>query len=128
VRNGRWEQKVEELIKSYEIDSEFDARWWEENSWKKEVEDKVKEKEERRWRIEIESKPKLRTYVRLDVKLGLKRYLDLEDSWVRRRIARLRAGTVQLRVETGRWIGESLEERVCKSVEKLKMNIIYCGM
>ena len=77
-----------------------------------EVEKKVREEEKRRWRVEIESKPKLRTYLKLGPDFEYQCYLDLEDGWVRRRLARLRAGTVQLRVETGRWVGESLEERV----------------
>jgi len=112
VREGKWEEKVRDLLEEYGLDG-YDVGVCREDVWKTLVARSVAEEEERRWRAIVESKSKLRTYQRLKKSYGFERYLDLEDGWVRRRIARLRAGTVELRVETGRWKGESVEERVC---------------
>ncbi len=74
----------------------------------------VQQAEERRWRRGVELKPKLRTYRGVKARLEYERYLDINDRWVRKAITRLRGGTNELRVETGRWAGEKLEDRVCR--------------
>ena len=40
--------------------------------------------------------------------------IDVESKAIRRMLTKLRGGTAELRVETGRWSGLQREERICK--------------
>ena len=40
--------------------------------------------------------------------------IDVESKRIRRMLTKLRGGTAELRVETGRWSGLQREERICK--------------
>ena len=40
--------------------------------------------------------------------------IDVESKGIRRMLTKLRGGTAELRVETGRWSGLQREERICK--------------
>ena len=58
--------------------------------------------------------PKLRTYQQLKFVLEREEYLEtIMDNEQRRRVTALRGGTNSLRIEVGRWKGESLQDRTC---------------
>ena len=40
--------------------------------------------------------------------------IDVESKGIQRMLTKLRVGTAELRVETGRWSGLQKEERICK--------------
>jgi hypothetical protein len=61
----------------------------------------------------MQKKAKLRLYRTLKPDLRREDYLSLPLE-TRRRLTELRSGTHCLRIETGRWQKESVEERVCK--------------
>ncbi len=80
-----------------------------------------------------EKKSKLRLYRKLKDSLVLERYVvELERS-KRRQLTMLRGGTNWLRIERGRWVGESERERVCnvclsQEVEDEKHFLLACPM
>ena len=67
-----------------------------------------------RWLQECAFKPKLRTYVHMKNCYEVEPYINLDLSRpIRSYVAQLRTGTLQLRIETGRYQGLQLEERIC---------------
>lgn len=73
----------------------------------------VRRKEEREWWEGMMKKSKLRLYRKIKDRLVLEDYVVELDRGSRRQLTMLRGGTNHLRIETGRWVGESEEERVC---------------
>ena len=61
-------------------------------------------------------KPKLRTYIKYKKMLKEEEYLKNEDAIGRRMLARIRSGTNNLRIETGRYERprQTEEYRICK--------------
>ena len=93
----------------------------------------VRKKEENEWRENMNKKSKLRLYRKLKNRLVLEDYVVELDRAKRRQITMLRGGTNSLRIETGRWRGESEEERVCDvcmstDVEDEKHFLLHCPM
>ena len=78
------------------------------------AESKMKEAYETVWSNSIEQSPKLRTYRIFKQNLSTERYINLnmlknECSM----LAQLRCGILPLRIETGRYTGEQLDNRMC---------------
>ena len=85
-----------------------------ENDWKSLVKACIQAREEKEWKEEMTKKPKLRVYRNLKFVLEKEEYLEtIAETEERRMVTALRGGTNPLRVETGRWKGEQLEERTC---------------
>ena len=84
------------------------------------------------WEQEMSEKPKLEV-LRMIVDKDCKgRSAQIESKEVRRMVTKLRGGTAQLRIETGRWKGECREERKCKEcsgqeVEDAKHFLLKCA-
>ena len=87
--------------------------------WNKELRDKIGEREEREWKQRMMIKPKLRTYRSLKHTLSFEQYLTHDDRRAREVITRLRGGTNELRIETGRYPNTNrdkplqIHERTC---------------
>ena len=74
----------------------------------------IQAREEKEWLEEMAQLPKLRTYRKLKFVLKKEEYLaTITDREERRRMTALRGGTNPLRIETGRWAGELVEDRTC---------------
>ena len=59
-------------------------------------------------------KPKLRLYRLLKPEFGLEDYLlEIPEYKLRRELARLRSGSSDLALETGRWRDEDVQDRIC---------------
>ena len=85
-----------------------------ENDWKSLIKASIHAREEKEWITEMRKLPKLRTYQQLKFVLEREEYLEtISDSEQRRRVTALRGGTNSLRIEVGRWKGESLQDRTC---------------
>ena len=70
---------------------------------------------EREWQQKINNKPKLRTYIEWKSSFGVEGYIKLNLPKQHRSIlAQLRSGSLPLAIETGRYRGLKLEERICK--------------
>ena len=78
------------------------------------VESKLREYYSNQWKAIIESKPKLRTYTKFKHEFKTENYIILNLSKHERSIiTQFRAGILPLRLETGRYINEPLENRLC---------------
>ena len=80
--------------------------------WLALIKECIRGKEIAIWKAGLEKKPKLRLYRSLKENLKREEYLRLPNEQ-RSLIATMRSGTNGLRVETGRWLGEALENRIC---------------
>ena len=94
---------------------------------------KLLKKKEEEWRERMEKKSKLRLYIQLKSKLVMEEYVSELDRSKRKQLAMLRGGTNYLRIERGRWVGEEVEERVCRvclcdDVEDEKHFLLACPM
>jgi hypothetical protein len=100
----------------------------------------VRKREQARWWREVQSRPILRTYVRLKqpCKLHLESYLTMpHGGWNdlrligRKALTRLRCGTNELRIHTGRFDGTPECDRLCwmcgtPSVEDERHFLLVC--
>ena len=82
--------------------------------WRSMIKEKIRDREETQWKERMQTKPKLRTYSQLKTKL------QFERSYLTREVmTRLRGGTNELRIETGRYAITNrdrpleLNERTC---------------
>ena len=67
------------------------------------------------WQTELVSKPKLRTYIKFKDAIYPEPYVLRINSRLKRSLlAQLRIGILPIRVETGRFRGLTVEERVCE--------------
>ena len=84
--------------------------------WNKIIHVKIQDREQKEWRQRALLKPKLRTYIKYKKILKEEDYLKNEDSIGRRMLARIRSGTNNLRIETGRYERPRQIEkfRICK--------------
>ncbi len=66
------------------------------------------------WRNAVQKKPKLELYNVLKCDYGVEKYLLLNlDKYEKALLSQLRYGIIPLRIETGRYVNETREERVC---------------
>ena len=81
--------------------------------WRSRIKERIREREETQWKESMQTKPKLRTYRQLKTKLQFERtYLTTRDREAREVMTRLRGGTNELRIETGRYAITNREEDV----------------
>jgi len=83
-----------------------------EKTWDKELREKIQEREEKEWRERMNTKPKLRTYRTLKQTLKFEPYLKHDDPQAREIMTRLRGGTNELRIETGRYPNTNRDRRL----------------
>jgi hypothetical protein len=81
--------------------------------WGREVQEKIGAREENEWKERMNTKPKLRTYRTLKQKLTFEeQYLSHPDRQAREVMTRLRGGTNELRIETGRYPNTNRDRRL----------------
>lgn len=127
---GVWREYSDELLQEIELDVD-DMKFYSEKEWRSLITSKVHSREERRWGQGLQAKAKLRTYRTIKSKLKMEPYLKYKNRLARYLTTRLRSGTNFLRVETGRYEKEALEERVCELcnvVEDEKHFLLDCGL
>ena len=66
-----------------------------------------------KWETDLESKPKLSVLREIYDRGYSARCVEVEDKKMRRILTKLRGGTAEFRIETGRWRGLRREDRVC---------------
>ena len=71
-------------------------------TWDKELREKIHAREEKEWLARMQTKPKLRTYRTIKHKLEFEPYLNHDNTYARETMTRLRGGTNELRIETGK--------------------------
>ena len=116
-RNNCWAKYTKKLLLDLELDDYWLKQEIDKNreQWNKLIHDKIQEREQKEWRQRALLKPKLRTYVKYKLILEEEKYLKNEDAIGRRMLARIRSGTNNLRIETGRYEKPKLlqEYRIC---------------
>lgn len=86
------------------------------------------------WSNEILNISKLRTFVIFKTVFGRENYLFLDmPKYLRSTLAQFRCGIIPIRIETGRFQGEPIEERICvfcsnRSVEDEFHFLLYCSL
>ena len=118
-KNCIWGQYTDRILDSLSV-ANNDIKLYDEKGWRRLVTQKMQQKEEMRWHNNMMHKSKLRTYRRFKKKLGLDPYLDFESRGARCVMSRLRSGTNFLRVETGRYEDEKVEDRLCLWCNKVE--------
>ena len=74
----------------------------------------ILEQANEKWKIGVLAKPKLRTYMHLKHNIKSEEYLLTHISRSQRSLlAQLRCGILPLRIETGRYVGEEPNQRLC---------------
>ena len=67
------------------------------------------------WLADIGGIPKLRTYRLYKCSFGCEKYVSLNlEKYERSLLCQFRSGILPLRIETGRYVGETQDERLCK--------------
>ena len=82
------------------------------SEWLALIKDCIRGREIKIWKAGLEEKDKLRVYRSFKADLKREEYLSFPSDQ-RSLLATIRSGTSSLRVETGRWRKEALEERIC---------------
>lgn len=81
--------------------------------WRDTIREKIRAREETQWLARMQNKPKLRTYRQLKTKLHFEHsYLTTRDREAREVMMRLRGGTNELRIETGRYAITNRDRRL----------------
>ena len=74
----------------------------------------------------------MRTYINVKEKLKMEKYIEIPDERGRRSMARLRSGTNDLRIETGRYVKLERDDRRCwfgcEAVEDEEHFLLDCKM
>ena len=81
--------------------------------WEKVIYVNLRAREVHEWKEGLQRKSKLRLHRTLKTDLRRESYLALPIE-SRRKLTEMRSGTHSLRIETGRWEKEPLEQRICK--------------
>jgi hypothetical protein len=81
-------------------------------TWDKELREKIQAREEKEWLARMQTKPKLRTYRTIKHKLKFEPYLNHDNTYARETMTRLRGGTNELRIETGRYPNTNRDRRL----------------
>ena len=79
------------------------------------IEERIYIKENCLWSRRVSRKPKLRTYIKHKKSIKFEEYLTNQEQKGRRQLAKLRSGTNSLRIETGRYDGRQISDRICKT-------------
>ena len=117
LRTGgeNWASHIEKLLRELELEEHWEKQEVEESEskWNAMLKIKLQKREERKWRKKVESMDKLRTYRTIKTELRSEEYLKIDDEEGRKQMARIRSGTNDLRIKTGRHEGLDRDVRKC---------------
>ena len=84
------------------------------------VENHILAKQDSEWREALQNKPKLRTYITLKTNFDTEKYVKKYTCKRERSLfAQLRVGILPLEIETGRYWGIAIEQRLCHFCKSL---------
>ena len=84
----------------------------EEKNWDSTLRAKIHTREEEQWKERSITKPKLRTYNTFKHSLSFEEYLTHDNKHNRQTMTRMRGGTNELRIETGRYANTNRDRRL----------------
>ena len=112
-----WSSRIEALLQGLGLHEYWKSQETGMNikEWETLVRAKIQEREQKVWWNKVLESRKLRTYRLVKNELKMEEYLGNEDDKGRREMAKVRSGTSDLRIETGRHLQEKqkVEERRC---------------
>lgn len=115
-QSNRWCKYTHALMKQLgmeEIWLKAEHTQEEEKKWEGKLKEEIYKKEEKEWKDRLNTKPKLRTYKNLKQTLTFEdSYLSHHDRQAREVMTRLRGGTNELRIETGRYPNTNRDRRL----------------
>ena len=103
---NKWCNNIHTLLKSIDMEDAWHNNELEQSEakqWRSTIKAKIRDREEMQWRDAMQHKAKLRTYRQLKTELRFEEYLMTRDREAREVMTRLRGGTNELRIETGRY-------------------------
>ena len=110
--NGKFSKYIADICNNFNFDEQYTQRVMLDL---KSVRSKAMNDYINEWRDEISNKPKLRTYKLFKQSYGVDPYVKSFLAKRRRSlVAQTRFSILPLRLETGRFVGESVEDRVCQ--------------
>ena len=113
-----WVSYTKDLLISLNLEEEWKNQETGKSTskWNTLIEERIQEREQTEWYQRAVRKPKLRTYIKYKSVLKQEEYLENEDEVGRKMLARIRSGTNNLRIETGRYERPRIpeEHRICK--------------
>ena len=116
-KNNNWSRDVKRILKDIDKFELWDNEGAEINVKQllSHAEEKLMDKVKEQWRKNLNSQSKLRTYrlFKNEYKSDNYVHMNLSKS-IRSKLAKLRSGTLPLRIETGRFERIDVDERVCK--------------
>jgi len=114
-RAGRWCWSVKKNLKSLNLLGSWNSKeTGQGKAWISIAKISFAHREQRDWKARVDLKPKLRLYKIIKTELKRETYLDLNSRWKWKWLARMRSGTSDLRLETGRWEGIPVEKCICR--------------
>ena len=112
LRNNNWCSEIKTIMSRLELDEYFENKLFVNLE---SVKHKTASLYSTNWSNNVTTVPKLRLYVTFKTEVKTEKYLLLNLSRKERSLmARLCCGILPLRIETGRCVGESPDERLCK--------------
>ena len=85
------------------------------------VHERLRLRHSSRWLESMQSKPELRTYATFKKEYETETFIEINLTSQRSYMAQFRCGILPLRMETGRFVGEEIEDRVCNLRNKNKI-------
>ena len=85
------------------------------------VHERLRLRHSSRWLESMQSKPELRTYATFKKEYETETFIEINLTSQRSYMAQFRCGILPLRMETGRFVGEEIEDCVCNLRNKNKI-------
>ncbi len=126
---GHWCQSIRKIFEEIDMCNLFDSC---SPCNIKDCESQLRSKYEIEWERQIKNKSKLRSYVLWKEAFGPEPYVKLNLSRSQRSIlAQIRSGTLPLKIETGRFTGVDVNDRICtlcteNEIESETHFILHC--
>ncbi len=133
-KERNWSTYTEELLKELDLGEHWERQEVRERKkeWNEKIRRRIQTREEAHWWMKVEESAKLRTYRTVKNKLIWEEYLKIDDEKGRKEMAKIRSGTNELRIETGRYEDLREEERQCwfgcDEIEDEEHFLMKCNM
>ena len=133
-KERNWSTYTEELLKELDLGEHWERQEVRERKkeWNEKIRRRIQTREEAHWWRKVEESDKLRTYRTVKTKLIWEEYLKIDDEKGRKEMAKIRSGTNELRIETGRYEDLREEERQCwfgcDEIEDEEHFLMKCSM
>jgi hypothetical protein len=127
-KQSKWCADTKAILHNMGMGEAWTKQQWtteEHKQWNSLVWKAVNQKEEQQWKEHMMQKTKLRTYRTIKQTLTFEQYLNSKDRQARQTMTRLRGGTNELRIETGRYPITNRDRRL--EVEERRCLICMSG-